>query len=175
MISKEPWTNGISAEWAVNFNIISPDIELGDNFEIGRFCIIERNVVIGNDVRLRNFVELRYGTIIGNGCYIDSGVKSSGQNRIGNDVTIRYDAIIARGCDIGDGCYICPQVMFNNVDHHGEQIGGAKVGANCFIGTNATIGAGITLAPGTIVGAKAFLNQDTDGGVWVGCPARRIK
>lgn len=151
--------------------------QIAEDVEAGHFCIIEEGCTIGQGTRIRSYVELRKGTVIGKDCYIDSGVRSSGLNKIGNGVTLRYGTIIARGCDIGDNCYICPQVMTNNVDHHRNQIGGAKVGKNCFIGTNATIGAGITIAPNTIIGAKALVLHDIEepGGVWVGIPAKRIK
>lgn len=158
-------------------NIIACDFKPGKNFEIGHFCVIHGGVIVGDNVTIKSYVELRPGTVIGDNCYIDSGVRSSGKNRIGNDVTLRYGAIIARGCIIGDGCYICPQVMTNNVDHYGEQIGGARLGKNCFVGTNTTLGAGIEVAPDTVIGAKALVLKDIlePGGTWVGIPAKRIK
>ena len=140
------------------------------------FCVIEEGVEVGVGTEIKNFVELRSGTVIGENCYIDSGVKSSGNNWIGNGVTLRYDTIVARGCDIGDRSYICPQVMFNNVDHTGLQVGGAKIGVDCFIGTNATIGAGITICDNVVIGAKSLVLKDIlIPGVYVGIPARRIR
>ena len=169
----------MKAKWVKMYlrNQIAADFEIPPYFKIGSYCIVQENVIIGARVRLRSHVELRPGTWVGDDCYVDSGVKSSGQNRIGNNVTLRYGAIIARGCDIGDGCYICPLVMTNNIDHHGNQIGGAKVGKGCFIGTHAVIGAGITIAPDTVIGACALVTKDITepGGVWVGVPAKRIK
>lgn len=158
-------------------NIIEDDtVKIGDNFNLGCYNLIHGSVTIGANLVMRSFVELRPGTVIGNDCYIDSGVKMSGQCTIGNNVTIRYDSIIARGCVIEDDCYIAPQVMFNNLDHNREQIGGAHVGAGCFIGTNATIGAGIKIAPGTVIGGKSLVTKDvTEPGVYVGIPARKVK
>jgi acetyltransferase-like isoleucine patch superfamily enzyme len=68
-------------------------------------------------------------------------------------------------------------VMFNNLDHNREQIGGAKVGPRCFIGTHAVIGAGISIAENTIIGANSLVTKDITerGGVWVGTPAKRIR
>ena len=159
------------------YNTIADDFVYGENFKCDSFCIIEPGVIVFDNVRLRSYVELRTGTMIGSDCYIDSGVRSSGKCHVGNGVTLRYGVIIARGCRIGHRSYICPQVMFNNVDHEGNQAGGATVGDDCFIGTNATIGAGITIAPRTVIGAKALVLKDIKdpGGVWVGIPARRIK
>ena len=86
-----------------------------------QFNLIHEGVVIGAVTRLRSYVELREGTVIGAHCYIDSGVKCSGDCVIEDWVTLRYDAIIARGCHIGEGTYVCPQVMTNNLNHEREE------------------------------------------------------
>lgn len=162
-------------EYPLN-TFVSSEATIGRNLEIDALCIVHPGVVIGDNVKIRSYVELRPGTIIGDNCYIDSGVRSSGKNLIGNNVTLRYGAIIARGCIIEDSCYICPQVMTNNLNHNREQVGGAHIGKDCFIGTNATLAAGIEIASGTIIGAKAFVTKSiTEPGVYIGIPARRIK
>jgi acetyltransferase-like isoleucine patch superfamily enzyme len=148
---------------------------LSDCVEIGHFCVIT-GARIGTLTKIQSYVELRKGTVIGEDCYIDSGVKMSGNCVLGNNVTVRYDAIIARGCEIGDGSYVSPQVMFVNVSAKGAEVGGAKVGKNVFIGTNATIGHGVTICDNAIIGAKALVVKDIDEpGTYVGIPARRIK
>ena len=38
---------------------------------------------------IKNFVELRHGTIVGNNCLLDSRVTSSGNCVIGNNVILR--------------------------------------------------------------------------------------
>jgi len=149
----------------------------GRPVDVGAYCVIEKGrVYVGVGTRIRSFVELRAGTSIGAQCYIDSGVKMSGDCWIGDSVTVRYDAIIARGCEIGDETYICPQVMFNNLDSDLQSIGGAKVGKRCFIGTNATIAAGIEIADDVTVGAKALVTKNiVEPGTYIGIPARRVK
>lgn len=144
------------------------------NCTIGEYCIIDDDVEIGKGTTIMNYVELRKGARIGKNCYIDSGVKMSGDCVIHDKVTIRYHTIIARGVIIGSDCYICPQVMFNNLDAGGNSIGGAKVGDGCFIGTNSTIQHGITIAPSTTIGAKSFVTTDIDEGgyTYIGIPAK---
>jgi UDP-N-acetylglucosamine acyltransferase len=92
-------------------------------------------------------------------------------------VSIRNACIIARGVEIGDRSFLCPQVMFNNLDYHGETIGGAKIGIDCFIGTNATINHGISIADRTTVGAKAFVAKSIEepDGTWIGIPAKKLE
>lgn len=157
------------------FNVISAGANIADDVEIGNFCVIEEDVVIGPKTVLKSHVEIRSGTRIGSECYLDSGVKISGDAKIGDGVTLRYDAIIARGCDIGDGTYVSPQVMFQNLDHEKSPIGGAVVGRHCFIGTNATINAGIRIADETVIGSKSLVMRDIpqSGWIYLGMPAKK--
>ncbi len=125
---------------------------------------------------IRNFVELRENTIIGKDCYIDSRVSTSGNCVVGDNVTLRYDSILARGCRVGDGTYICPRVMTNNLDTGGSQIGGAHIGANCFIGTNTVFQHGVKIGDNVITGAMSFVNKDIpEGEIWMGSPAKFYK
>jgi UDP-2-acetamido-3-amino-2,3-dideoxy-glucuronate N-acetyltransferase len=173
-------------------NVISEKAQIGANFKIGYFCIIEEGVTIGDNVVLgnychlkqgvsigdrtvlMNYVELRANTIIGEDCYVDSKVSSSGNVKVGNKVTLRYDTILARGVEVGDNTYICPRVMTNNLNTVGSQIGGAKIGANCFIGTNAVLQYGIKISHNVIVGAMSFVNKDCDeNSTYIGVPAKK--
>lgn len=158
-----------------SFNIIEDDVFLGDNVEIGNFCHLKAGVVIGKNTRLMNYIELRPDTVIGEDCYIDSKVSSSGKVNVGNMVTLRYETILARGVVVGDGCYLCPRVMTNNLNKEKDSIGGAKIGANCFIGTNAVLQYGISLGDNTVVGAMSFVNKSfSDKKVLIGIPAKEM-
>lgn len=153
--------------------MISDKAKLGHNVSIGSHCVIEDGVEIGDNTIIKNFVELRKNTIIGSNCYIDSRVSSSGDCKVGNRVTVRYDSILARGVEIGDDTYICPRVMTNNLDVTGNELGGAKIGKNCFIGTNAVLQHKISLGDGVVIGAMSFVNKDIPGNeVWFGNPAK---
>jgi len=157
-------------------NEISKNAIIGDDVTIGSFCIIEDDVEIGSGTVIKNYVELRSGTKIGKNCYIDSRVSSSGDNFVGDNVTIRYDTILARKVSIGEGSYICPRVMTNNLNKNGEGVGGAKIGANCFVGTNTVLQYGISICNNVIIGSMSFVNKSIDEeGIYVGSPARKIK
>jgi len=154
-------------------NLISDSFVHGSGFKLGSFCILESDVVVGNDVTIRNYVELRKGTRIGNNCYIDSGVKSSGLNKIGDNVTIRYDSIIARNVEIGNNVFISPQVMFINIPFGRKKRGWTVVSDDVKIGTNATIGDGIFIGSDITIGAKSYVNKDLiESGVYIGTPAK---
>ncbi|NAW33255.1 DapH/DapD/GlmU-related protein [Halomonas alimentaria] len=154
-------------------SIVEEGAEIGDNVTIGNYCVIKSGAVIGAGTLMMDFVEIRKGTIIGPDCYVDSRVSTSGDCKVGRNVSLRYGTIIARGCDIGDDCYLSPRVMTNNLDQGKQSIGGAKIGNGCFIGTQAVLQHGITLADETIVGAMAFVTKSFSEKVTlVGVPAK---
>jgi len=155
------------------FNVVDGSFVHGDGFRIGEFNRIHENVRVGDDVTIRNFIELRPGTVIGDGCYIDSGVKSSGQNRIGNNVVIRYDTILAREVTVEDDVFISPQVTTVYKTHERKAVGGILIGRGAFIGTNATLMEGVRIGSYVVIGAKALVTRDClERGVYTGIPAR---
>jgi len=166
-------------------NYVHPSFIYGRNLKIGKFNYIGEAVEVGDGVTIRSHTELRPGTLIGDFCYIDSGVKSSGYCKIGNHVTLRYDSIIAKGTIIEDHVFISPQLMTENLDHKGRQLGGAHIGTGrwhkdttyrVFIGTNVTLAAGIEICSGTIIGSKSNVRKSiTEPGVYFGNPAKQYK
>ena len=154
-------------------SIISDKAIIGKDVTIGDFCIIEEGVEIGDNTVIKNYVELRKGTKIGSNCYIDSRVTSSGDCQVADNVIVRYDSILARGVYIGEYTYICPKMMTNNLNTDKEQIGGAHIGANVFVGTSVVLQHGISIGDGAILGALSFVNKDVPAGeTWFGNPAK---
>ncbi|MEE3145252.1 MAG: DapH/DapD/GlmU-related protein [Bacteroidota bacterium] len=159
-----------------SFNIIEENVTIEDDVEIGNYCHLRSGVVIKKRTRLMDYIELRNNTIIGEDCYVDSKVSSSGNVIVKNNVTLRYDTILARGVEIGAKTYVCPRVMTNNLNSGGIEIGGAKIGENCFIGTNAVLQHGITVGNNVIIGALSFVHKDCEAeSTYVGIPAKKIK
>lgn len=143
--------------------------------KIGKHCVIEDDVYIGDGTEVKNFVEIRNGVKIGEDCYIDSGVCFTGDAQIGDRVVIRNNCVIARGSYIGDDTFIAPQVMFQNLNTQKVKIGGAIIGKNCFIGTNVTLKEGIIICDNVTIGSKSYVNEDIrEPGVYVGCPAEKL-
>ena len=139
--------------------MIHQSFEQGKNFRIGGFCHIHEDCKVGDDVKIRSYVELRPQTIVGSGCYLDSEVKSSGYNFIGNNVTLRYGAIIAREVTIEDDVFISPNVMTIYLSHVREKLGGIVIGKGAFIGTNAILGANVKIGQGSIIGVLSFVEH----------------
>ena len=73
--------------------------------------------------------------------------------KIGSDVTLWSGNHIGHDAVIGDHCFITSHVVIS---------GHAHVGEYCFLGVNATIRNGITIAPETLVGAGSIIMADTD-------------
>lgn len=159
-------------------NYISRYARIGDNFKIGKFCIIESDVIIGDGVRIDNYVLLKQGTLVGDGTVIESYVRSSGYNRIGKDCVLKYGVTIARNVIIHDNVFISPNVMTIYADMEGDSHPSPiSIGDDVFIGTAAVINYGVQIAHGVKIGAMSYIRKDCDkpGGVYVGSPARKIK
>jgi len=157
-------------------NSIHKSFKHGMNCSFGKFCIIEEDVIIGNNVTIENYVLLKKGTRIGNDCFIDSYVRSSGENKIGNKCTIRYGATIAKDVFIADGVFISPNVMTIYSDPNGNHGISTYIGNNVFIGTAAVIRNSITITDDVVIGAMSYVNMDCKkhGGLYVGQPAKLI-
>lgn len=137
--------------------------------------IVAPMVRIGIGTTIGAFTEIRKGVVIGDECYIDSHCVFTGDSILGNNVTIRNHCVIARGVEIGDNTFISPQCMFQNLDSEKQTVGGAKIGKNCFIGTNVTFKEGITVCDGVTIGTKSYVNKSiTEPGVYVGVPAKKV-
>jgi len=156
-------------------NIIHSSFRHGKNLKMGHFCVIDEDVIVGDDVVIENYVLLKKGTRIGDRTFVDSYVRSSGDNHIGNDVTLRYGSTIAKKVTIEDGAFIAPNVMTIFSTHRGEESTGTVIGQKAFIGTAAVLGAGVTIGAEVVIGAMAFVSKDClDKGIYRGIPARRV-
>jgi len=177
-LTKQMWnkTRLVNEYVKIGTNRIHATFKFGDNFEIEENCVIHEGCDVGNDVKMKSFVELRANTKIGNDVYVDSYFKSSGHNTIGNNVTLRFNATIAREVTVEDDCFISPNVMTIYSTHKGEKKGGIVIGKGSHIGTAVVIGPGVKIAPKTVIGAMSYVNKDIteEGTVWVGIPARQI-
>jgi len=141
----------------------------------GKYCVIEEGVHIGERCTIKNYVELRKGTVIGDDCYIDSRVSTSGECWIGNNVTLRYGTIIARNVIIGDDVFIAPNVMFINIPFTEKKRKKTVIESMVKIGTGSVINDGVRIVSGTIIGAMSFVREDVETrGIYAGNPLRKL-
>ncbi len=147
---------------------VDPEAKIGQNCEIGPFCFIDKNVVIGDNNVLMNNVSVLYGARIGNGNTIFPGavisavpqdLKFQGEEttaEIGDNNRIRENVTINRGTKakgrtrIGNGNLLMETV---HVAHD------ATIGNECVI-SNGTKLAGETIVDDyAIISANVLLHQ----------------
>ena len=121
---------------------IHPEAKIGENCEIGPFCYIDRNVVIGDNNTLMNSVTVLYGSRIGNGntffpgavigaipqdlkfvgenVTINRGTAAKGRTVVGSGnllmegVHVAHDAIVGNQCIIGNGTKLAGETIIDD-------------------------------------------------------------
>ncbi len=131
--------------------IVSSEVELGSNVEIGPYCIIQGKVVIGNNTSIGSHSVIEGNTKIGNDCrlhpHVSIGlppqdISFQGEDTkvvIGNGVVLREFCSVHKGTQkgrgetiIGDRCYLMNYVHVGHdctlkndiIIANGTQIGG---------------------------------------------------
>jgi UDP-2-acetamido-3-amino-2,3-dideoxy-glucuronate N-acetyltransferase len=136
--------------------------DIGQKTRIWAFAHVLKNVKIGEDCNLCDYV------------FVESGVT------IGNRVTIKNGISVWEGLTIEDDVFLGPNCVFTNdmfprsKAHHAEFLK-TLLKKGCSIGANATILCGITLGKYCMIGAGAVVTKDVpDFACMVGNPARRL-
>ncbi|MGH7493299.1 MAG: acyl-ACP--UDP-N-acetylglucosamine O-acyltransferase [bacterium] len=128
--------------------IVDPQAEIGEEVEIGPYCIIEGNVRIAHGCRLKPHVHLASGTRLGEHCQVFTGavlgtvpqdLKFENEEttlEIGDHTVIREFATLNRGTHergrttIGSHCLL---MAYTHVAHD------CDVGNHCILANNATL------------------------------------
>ena len=163
---------------------VYPNVEIGEDAEIGDFVIIgvpprgkapgELKTVIGSHAVIRSHTVIYAGNTIGDNFQTGHGVMIRELNDIGHDVSIGTHSIIEHHVKVADGvrihsqafipeysileenCWIGPNVVFTNARY--PRSSGVKTTLKGpHIGQNAKVGANSTLLPGVIVGENALV------------------
>ena len=147
---------------------IHPEAVIGENCEIGPFCYIDKNVVIGNDNRLMNSVTLLSGTRLGNHNVVFPGavigaipqdLKCRGEEttaEIGDNNTIRENVTINRGTAAKNRTV----VGNNNLLMEGMHIAHDVImGNQCIIGNSTKIAGEVIVDDCAIISANVLIHQ----------------
>jgi UDP-2-acetamido-3-amino-2,3-dideoxy-glucuronate N-acetyltransferase len=148
-------------------------------------CIIASDVILGNDVKIYNFVNL-YGCEIGDGTKIGTFVEIQKGTKIGKNCKISSHSFVCEGVEIEDNVFIGHGVMFINdkfpraTNDDGSmqteedwKLEKTLIKKGASIGSNATILCGVTIGEKAIIGAGSVVTKDIpDGGIAFGNPAK---
>ena len=147
---------------------IHPDAVIGANCEIGPFCFVDANVVIGDNNHLMNSVTLLSGTRMGNDNTLFPGavigaipqdLKFRGEEttaEIGDNNTIRENVTINRGT-AAKGRTV---VGSNNLLMEGMHVGhDCFIGSGCIIGNSTKIAGEVVIDDFAIISASVLIHQ----------------
>jgi len=149
-------------DYFVHPNALVESNNIGAKTRIWAFAHVLKNVKIGEDCNLCDYV------------FVESGVT------IGNRVTIKNGISVWEGLTIEDDVFLGPNCVFTNdmfprsKAHHAEFLK-TLLKKGCSVGANATILCGITLGSYCMIGAGAVVTKDVpDFACMAGNPAKRM-
>jgi UDP-N-acetylglucosamine acyltransferase len=149
---------------------IHPEAQIGENCEIGPFCYIDRNVVIGDNNVLMNSVTVLYGARIGNGnrffpgaviSAVPQDLKFQGEEttaEIGDNNTIRENVTINRGTAAKNRTVVGSNNLFMEGVHIAHD---DIVGSECIIGNGTKLAGEVTIDDRAILSANVLVHQFT--------------
>jgi acetyltransferase-like isoleucine patch superfamily enzyme len=152
------------------------------------FTTISPNVILGQNVKIYNFVNL-YGCEIGDNTKIGTFVEIQKGAKIGKNCKISSHTFICEGVTIEDNVFVGHNVTFINdlfpraTAENGElqteqdwQCIPTLVKEGASIGSSVTLLAGITIGRKAIIGAGSVVTKDVpEGAIMAGNPARILR
>lgn len=177
----------------MNFAIISPKSTIHESVKIGRFCIVEDDVVIEEGVVLEDYAMVEHGArigkytkigtytkvgksvVIGEYCSFTSYCEIRDECSLGNKVSMGSRGTLSAGTVVEDNVIMkyafvvtdTPDLNKNNEKNTGHLKKGARFGAN------------VVIMPGVVIGENAEIGACSqvrknvpDHEVWFGIPAK---
>lgn len=155
---------------------IHPEAVIGEGCEIGPFCYIDKNVVIGKNNHLMNSVTLLSGARIGDGNRIFPGavigaipqdLKFKGEEttaEVGDNNTIRENVTINRGTAAKGKTVVGSSNLLMEGMHVAHD---AVVGNGCIIGNTTKIAGEVVIDDFAIISACVLIHQFCHVGSYV--------
>lgn len=131
---------------------VSPKASLGDDVEVGPFCVIHENVVLGNRVKVGAYCELGISTplgdgtplILGDGSWIRSHSVFYESSSFGPGLTTGHHVIVREKTLSGAGFQIGTLSEIQGDCSIGNYV---RFQSNVFVGKKTTIGNFVVIAP----------------------------
>ncbi|MBN2204351.1 MAG: hypothetical protein JW767_04940 [Thermoleophilia bacterium] len=158
---------------------IAKDFVHGARFEHGLACIIDPDVVVGDDVRLGSRVHLASGTRFLDDIEFADDCVTTGVCLLGDHVRVRTGSCISKAVIVDDWAFVGAGIMSShtkNIDHGRPRAPKRQLltryGYGTVIGSRTNTSAGVTIAPGAIVGygSHVVVDLDTPNGIYYNDP-----
>ncbi len=168
--------------------IIREGVQIGEDVEIGPYCIVDDHSIIGNGCRLGAHAIVRRHSILGDNVRVDSFAVIGGEPqdlkfdpsivsgvKIGNKTVIREGVTIHRATKpdsftyVGEGAYLMANAHVAHdcvvsdyvVMANNVMLGGeVKIGAYCFLGGGAGIHQFVHIGDSVMLGATSMVSRD---------------
>lgn len=144
----------------INQNVVIKNNSFLSDAFVDEFTVIENSTIIGakigKKVNIGPFARLRPKTIIEDNCKIGNFVEIK-ESTLKKGTKAGHLAYIGNA-EIGENCNIGAGVVFANFN--GKTKNKIVLGKNCFIGSNSTLIAPLTLGEGCFVAAGSVVTQD---------------
>lgn len=124
---------------------VSPDVQLGDEVEVGHFSIIHKNTILGNRVKIGAYCELGVSTPLGDGTPL----------RIGDDSLIRSHSVFYESSTFGQGLTTGHHVTVREktIAGLGFQIGTlSEIQGDCLVGDYVRFQSNVFVGKTTTIG-----------------------
>ena len=159
-------------------SVVSPDAQIGNNVEIGPFCMIEPEVSIGNGCKLDSHVVIKSGAIIGENNQFYAGtviggppqhisaLPPFGQIHIGNNNVFRENVTVhcslkeSGATLIGDDNYFMISAHIAHdcvIGNSNVLVNNVMLGGHVVIGNRAMLGGAVAIHQNCRVGSLAMV------------------
>ena len=147
---------------------VHPEAVIGEGCEIGPFCYIDKNVVIGDNNHLMNSVTVLSGARIGNGNTVFPGavigavpqdLKFQGEEttaEIGDNNLIRENVTINRGTAAKGKTVVGSNNLFMEGMHIAHDV---VVGNGCIIGNSTKVAGEVVIDDFAVISANVLIHQ----------------
>jgi acetyltransferase-like isoleucine patch superfamily enzyme len=129
---------------------VHPSVQVGSGFSPSPFCVIDENVVIGNEVTIGSFVHVFPGAVIGDGVTISDGAMVGKPPKLAKSSTAKGGDL--DGLVLGSGC-----VVGNNA----VLMAGSTFGSDCVIADSAGVRERCTVGDRVVIGRNVTVENDT--------------
>lgn len=104
---------------------------------------------------------------VGAGCFVGNFCHIGPEAVIGRNTIINNAAVVEHEVVVGEHCHVGPNATIS---------GRCRIGDEVFVGVGATIKDYVTVCPRVTIGAGATVVKDiSEAGIYIGCPARKLK